>query len=46
MKIFLKFVFFVILLLIVGGMGFLATWDMPPPSTKIEKVLPNDRFPR
>ena len=30
----------------VGGAIFLATWDIPPPSAKVEKVLPNDRFPR
>jgi len=31
---------------LVGGAIFLATWDIPPPSAKVEKVLPNDRFPR
>lgn len=31
---------------IVGGAVFLANWDMPPPSSMVEKVIPNDRFPR
>lgn len=35
-----------VLLVIVGGVAFLATWDMPPPSSKVEKVIPNDRFAR
>ncbi|MBP2230251.1 hypothetical protein [Azospirillum agricola] len=38
----------VILLLLVigGGMAFLASWDMPVPSKTVEKVLPDERFPR
>jgi hypothetical protein len=32
--------------MIVGGAVFLATWDIPAPITKIEKVIPDDRFPR
>lgn len=35
-----------VLILVVGGVGFLATWDMPPPSAPVEKVIPNDRFKR
>lgn len=35
-----------ILVLVVGGVGFLATWDMPPPSATVEKIIPNDRFKR
>jgi len=37
---------FLVLLVIVGGVVFLATWDMPPPSATTEKVIPNDRFER
>ena len=29
-----------------GGAIFLATWNIPAPSTHVEQVLPNDRFPR
>lgn len=36
----------VVLLIIGGGVVFLATWDMPPPSKKVEKVLPNDKILR
>jgi hypothetical protein len=35
-----------VVVVLVGGAIFLATWDIPPPSAKVEKVLPNDRFPR
>jgi hypothetical protein len=31
---------------VVGGAAFLATWDIPPPAERVEKVLPDDRFPR
>ncbi|HYD69642.1 hypothetical protein [Azospirillum sp.] len=38
----------ILLLLVVigGGMAFLAAWDMPAPSKTVEKVIPDDRFPR
>ncbi len=37
----------VLILLIIGGaVGFLATWDMPPPTKKVEKVIPNDKILR
>ncbi len=37
----------VLLVVVIGGVGvFLATWNIPPPSAKIEKVIPNDRFAR
>lgn len=29
----------------LGG-GFLLAWDIPPPTKTVEKVIPNDRFPR
>ena len=31
---------------LAGGAAFLATWDIPPPVQKVERVLPDDRFPR
>lgn len=40
------FLVVLVLAVVVGGGVFLATFDMPPPSTKVEKVLPDDRFPR
>ncbi|MEE8083601.1 MAG: hypothetical protein V3T46_00105 [Alphaproteobacteria bacterium] len=36
----------VILLILGGGAVFLATWDMPPPSQKVEKVIPNEKILR
>lgn len=44
-----KFILFLVILLIVaigGGLAFLATWEIPAPSQKVEKVLNNDKFPR
>lgn len=35
-----------LLAVVVGGALFLSTWDPPPPSAKIEKVVPDERFPR
>ena len=36
----------VIALLLLGGMAFLALWNPPPPSAPVEKVIPNERFPK
>ena len=36
----------VLVVLIGGGFAFLSTWNIPAPTAKIEKVIPNDRFPR
>ena len=44
-----KIILFSVILLIVaigGGLAFLATWEIPAPSQKVEKVLNNDKFPR
>jgi hypothetical protein len=41
-----RIVLFFLVLMTVGGAVFLATWDIPAPITKIEKVIPDDRFPR
>lgn len=35
-----------LILLVVGGAVFLATWDFPPPTANVQKVIPDDRFPR
>jgi len=35
-----------VIVVLAGGTAYLATRDMPPPSKRIEKVIPNDRFPR
>ena len=33
-----------LVLLIGGGAAFLATWDIPAPRAKVEKVIPADRL--
>ena len=35
----------VVVVIVVGGV-FLANWEIPPPSAKVERVLPDARFPR
>lgn len=35
-----------VIVVLAGGTAYLATRDMPPPTKRIEKVIPNDRFPR
>jgi len=34
------------LIAIAGFVVFLATWDIPAPSGRIERVIPNERFER
>ena len=36
----------VLVLAIVGGCLFLAFWNVPAPTTTVEKVLPDARFPK
>ena len=40
----IKIVIILIAVVIVGGVAFLATWDMPAPKATTEKVISNDRF--
>ncbi len=40
----IKIVLILIAVVIVGGVAFLATWDMPAPKVTTEKVISNDRF--
>ena len=42
----LKIVVALFVVVLVGGAVFLATWDIPAPNQEIEKVIPDDRFPR
>jgi hypothetical protein len=35
----------VVAVVIVGGIGFLMTWNIPAPSQHVERVLPDARFP-
>ena len=40
-----RFIFFFLVIVIIGAVFFLSTWDIPAPSIEIEKVIPNDKFP-
>jgi hypothetical protein len=39
-------VFALIVLALAGGALFLAYWDVPAPTAKVEKTLPDARFPK
>jgi hypothetical protein len=39
-------VLLLLVLALVGGGVFLATWKIPAPIAKVEKVIPDERFPR
>jgi len=43
---FSRLIFLLVFLALVGGGAFLVTWDIPPPVKKVERILPDDRFPR
>jgi hypothetical protein len=36
----------IFILLVLGGGAFLAVWNPPAPTSRVEKVLPNERFPK
>jgi hypothetical protein len=36
----------IVLSVIAGGFAFLSTWDIPPPSKPVEKVIPNEKLSR
>lgn len=36
----------IVMLAVAGGAVFLATWDIPPPSKSVEKVIPDAKLPR
>jgi len=46
MKSFSRLVLAAVAILALGGGVFLAMWDIPAPVQKIEKEIPDDRFPR
>lgn len=43
---FARVMLIIFFLLLIGGGVFLLTWDIPAPTAPIERVIPNDRFPR
>ena len=43
----LSIIVVVLVVLVIAGTGvFLATWEIPAPTTPAEVVIPNDKFPR
>jgi hypothetical protein len=36
--------FLLLLGAVVAGGAFLATWEIPPPTRQVDKVIENDRF--
>ncbi len=34
------------LVVVVGGFAFLMTWDIPPPTAHIDRVIPDDELPK
>jgi hypothetical protein len=34
------------LVVALGGTMFLLTWEIPPPTARIERVIPDDTLPR
>jgi hypothetical protein len=41
-----RFLMVLLLVLVLGGTVFLVTWDIPPPTSRVEHVLPDAQFPR
>lgn len=41
-----NFLAVILVVAVVAGGAFLLTWEIPPPTQSVEKVLPDDRFPR
>ncbi len=35
-----------VLVVVAGAAVFLMTWEIPPPTATIERVIPDDRFPQ
>lgn len=35
----------VLAVVLVGGIGFLMTWDIPAPAQQVEHVIPDAHFP-
>jgi hypothetical protein len=44
MRRFLLGLFVIVVLVLVGGFAFLATWTAPAPTQTMEKPIPNDRL--
>ena len=36
----------VALVVVLGGITFLITWDIPPPTARVERVIPDEELSR
>jgi hypothetical protein len=41
---FMRIILVLLVLAIGGGLAFLLTWDIPPPTGKIDIPVPDERF--
>ncbi len=46
MSILLRALVILLVAVVLGGVAFLVTWDIPAPTARQEVVLPDERFPR
>jgi len=46
MSTFRRVLLLIVLVVILGGVIFLATWDRPPPLQQIEMEIPDEQLPR
>ncbi len=36
----------ILVIVLLGGLIFVITWDIPPPTREVEVVIPDERLPR
>lgn len=41
-----RFLIVLSLVVVLGGAVFLMTWEIPAPTSRIERVIPDDQLPR
>jgi hypothetical protein len=41
-----RIILILVAIVVVGGAATLAMWDIPAPSAKVEKVIPDEHFQR
>lgn len=39
-----RLIILLVILVLLGGVAFLVMWDMPAPTTRVEKTIPNASF--
>jgi hypothetical protein len=46
MSTFRRVLIIVVLVVVLGGVTLLVTWDIPPPTARVEQVIPDEELPR